>query len=65
MESLKRRGFDTKAITDSLSHLGIQSMRERAAMMGGSVSFTSNDGKGTRIVVQLPLTGQPDGSGSV
>ena len=53
------RGFDTKAVTVSSSHLGIQSMRERAAMLGGTVSFTSK-GTGTRILVQIPLTGQQD-----
>jgi len=53
------RGFDTKAVAVSSSRLGIQSMRERAAMLGGTVSFTSK-GTGTRILVQIPLTGQQD-----
>ena len=52
------RGFDTKAVAVSSSRLGVHSMRERAAMLGGSVSFTSREGKGTRIVVQIALTGQ-------
>jgi signal transduction histidine kinase len=30
-------------------------MRERAAMMGGSYDITSNPGKGTSIVVQVPF----------
>ena len=51
------RGFDTEAAILSSSHLGIQSMRERAAMLGGTVSFTSK-GTGTRMLVQIPLTGQ-------
>ena len=52
------RGFDTKALADvSTNRLGIQSMRERAAMLRGTVSFTSK-GRGTRILVQIPLTGQ-------
>ncbi len=51
------RGFDTRAVAVSSSRLGIQSMRERAAMLGGTVSFTSK-GAGTRILVQIPLTGQ-------
>jgi PAS domain S-box-containing protein len=54
------RGFDTKAAAVSSSHLGIQSMRERAAMLGGTISFTSK-GTGTRILVQVPRTGQQDG----
>jgi len=51
------RGFDTKAVAVSSSRLGIQGMRERAAMLGGTVSFTSK-GTGTRIIVRIPLTRQ-------
>jgi signal transduction histidine kinase len=53
------RGFDTKAVAVSSSRLGMQGMRERAAMLGGTVSFTSK-GTGTRILVQIPLIVQPD-----
>jgi PAS domain S-box-containing protein len=48
------RGFDTKAVATSSRRLGIQSMRERAAMLGGTVAFTSR-GKGTKVLVQIPL----------
>jgi PAS domain S-box-containing protein len=51
------RGFDTKAAARSLSHLGIQGMRERAAMLGGTLSFTSK-GTGTRMLVEIPLAEQ-------
>jgi PAS domain S-box-containing protein len=51
------RGFDTKAAARSISHLGIQGMRERAAMLGGTLSFSSK-GSGTRLLVEIPLTGQ-------
>ena len=47
-------GFDAKGVAISSPRLGIQSMRERAAMLGGTVSFTS-PGKGTKILVQVPL----------
>jgi PAS domain S-box-containing protein len=50
-------GFDAKAVAASSHRLGIQSMRERAAMLGGTLSFTSQ-GKGTKILVQVPLTNQ-------
>jgi signal transduction histidine kinase len=50
-------GFDAKAVAISSHRLGIQSMRERAAMLGGTVSFTS-PGKGTKILVQVPLAKQ-------
>jgi len=50
-------GFDAKAVAVSSHRLGIQSMRERAAMLGGTLSFTSQ-GKGTKILVQVPLASQ-------
>jgi PAS domain S-box-containing protein len=50
-------GFDAKAVAISSHRLGIQSMRERAAMLGGTLSFTSPR-KGTKILVQVPLAKQ-------
>jgi PAS domain S-box-containing protein len=50
-------GFDAKAVAISSQRLGIQSMRERAAMSGGTVSFISQR-KGTKILVQVPLADQ-------
>ena len=50
-------GFDAEAVAVSSHRLGIQSMRERAAMLGGAVSFTSQR-KGTRILVRIPLAHQ-------
>ena len=50
-------GFDATAVTASSHRLGIQSMRERAAMLGGTISFTSQ-GTGTRVLVQIPLPNQ-------
>ena len=47
-------GFDAKAVAVSSHRLGIQSMRERAAMLGGTVSFIPQR-KGTKILVQVPL----------
>jgi PAS domain S-box-containing protein len=51
-------GFDVKAVAVSSHRLGIQSMRERAAMLGGTVSLTS-ERSGTKILVRVPLAG-PD-----
>jgi PAS domain S-box-containing protein len=48
-------GFDAKAVAVSSHRLGIHSMRERAAMLGGTVSFVSQR-KGTKILVQVPLS---------
>ena len=50
-------GFDSKSVTVSSHRLGIQSMRERAAMLGGTVSFASQR-RGTRILVRIPLAKQ-------
>ena len=50
-------GFDAKAVTVTSHRLGIQSMRERAAMLGGTVSFASRR-RGTKILVRVPLAKQ-------
>ena len=50
-------GFDAKAVAVSSHRLGIQSMRERAAMLGGTVSFAPRS-RGTKILVRVPLTEQ-------
>ncbi len=51
-------GFDAKAVAVSSHRLGIQSMGERAALLGGTITFTAQR-KGTRILVQVPL-GHPE-----
>jgi PAS domain S-box-containing protein len=54
------RGFNTKVLSSvSSNRLGIQGMRQRAGMLGGTISFTSK-GKGTRIRLEIPLADQPD-----
>ena len=48
-------GFDMKALAVlSSGRMGIQSIRERVALLDGTVHFAS-DATGTRIVVQIPL----------
>jgi signal transduction histidine kinase len=49
------RGFDAKAVAISSHRLGLHSMRERAAMLGGTVNFISQK-KGTKILVHVPVT---------
>ena len=51
-------GFDAKAVAVSSRRLGIQSMRERAAMLGGTVRFATPQ-SGTKILVRVPLA-KPD-----
>jgi signal transduction histidine kinase len=36
------------------NHLGLQSMRERAAILGGELKIISGSGQGTTVVVVLP-----------
>lgn len=50
-------GFDASAVAVSSQRLGLQSMRERAAMLGGTVSFGSRR-QGATVLVQLPLASQ-------
>lgn len=47
-------GFDAEAVSVSSNRLGIQGMRERAALLGGTIDFASQH-KGTRMLVQVPL----------
>ena len=46
------RGFDT---TDSFpGHLGLRSMRERAASVGGVIEISSAPGEGTEVTMRIP-----------
>ena len=47
-------GFDISTIK-SKKTLGILGMQERSSMMGGEYSITSTPGKGTTIVVSVPI----------
>lgn len=47
-------GFDAEAISVSSHRLGIHGMRERAALLGGTIKFTSQR-KGTLMLVHIPL----------
>jgi signal transduction histidine kinase len=46
-------GFDPREVGEG--HFGLQGIQERARLFGGSATITSALGKGTQIVVQLPL----------
>jgi PAS domain S-box-containing protein len=48
------RGFDTKNLLDSRG-LGVAGMRERAALIGGALEIHSRPGKGTRVVLHVPI----------
>ncbi len=46
-------GFNPRNVGDG--HFGLEGIQERARLFGGSATIKSSLGKGTRIVVQLPL----------
>jgi signal transduction histidine kinase len=48
-------GFNPREVGDG--HFGLAGIQERARLFGGSATIKSALGKGTRIVVQLPLMG--------
>ncbi len=48
------RGFDPR-LTDASAGLGVTSMRERMAILGGTLDITSKPGAGTRVTATLPF----------
>jgi signal transduction histidine kinase len=52
------QGFDAQVILQrplAGAHLGLHGMRERAALLNGSISIESSPGTGTTIYVNIPL----------
>lgn len=52
-------GFDVKSVTgkyDERGSLGLINMKERAEIVGGTLSITSQPGQGTAITLSLPLS---------
>lgn len=48
-------GFDPNMLSKGpWPHLGLQSMRERAAAIGGLLTLETAPGKGTRVVFDIP-----------
>lgn len=57
------RGFNVETAlrgSHAWDHLGLHGMRERAALVGGSVTIESTLGEGTTIYVRVPLAGGAD-----
>lgn len=46
-------GFDTKAVPEN--GFGIEGIRQRTRLLGGKCSIRSRQGKGTRVLVELPV----------
>jgi signal transduction histidine kinase len=47
-------GFETTA-SDTSSHYGLKSMRERIQKIGGEIRFEASPGKGTEITITVPF----------
>src|SRR3954467_2582059 len=52
------KGFDDSELL-SESQLGLVGMRERAQLVGGSMTLESSPGHGTTICIRVPLPGKP------
>lgn len=51
-------GFDAPLLAgEGRDRFGMETMRERAEVVGGKLTFTSRPGQGTTVEVQLPLDG--------
>ncbi len=59
-------GFDTHAQESARTtlHFGLAGMRERAALLGGSLQLRSSLGQGTSVCVRVPLSERADGQDS-
>ena len=49
-------GFDRDQVVPGL---GLSSMRDRLAAVGGELTIVSSPGHGTRIIGTIPLAGEP------
>jgi signal transduction histidine kinase len=53
-------GFDAGEFRGQQQALGLLSMRERAAMLGGKFTLRSSPGNGTRIRIEIPIKDNAD-----
>jgi signal transduction histidine kinase len=51
------RGFDFNTVS---AGIGLTSMRERAAMIGGRLDIYSNPGAGTSVTLEVPIEQDTD-----
>ncbi len=58
-------GFDPSATDRKPRKFGLVSMRERAEGLGGQLAIESQRGRGTRILVELPIEGASDASSRI
>jgi PAS domain S-box-containing protein len=58
------RGFDVEKRRQSITsekRMGLRSMGERVRLLGGEIDIKSSPGKGTRVVIQVPIREKEDG----
>jgi signal transduction histidine kinase len=48
-------GFEPGEVLPAKNTGGLAGMRERAELLGGRLTLESAPGKGTRVIVELPL----------
>lgn len=56
------RGFEAEGALDgetARGHFGLLGIRERLAIVGGTMHIESKPGSGTTIYVRVPLAGSP------
>jgi signal transduction histidine kinase len=51
-------GFDPTILNNNGHHFGLRVMRQRAERLGGNLTIHSTPGKGTRILVRVPITNE-------
>ena len=49
------KGFSSGTSFDQSVHHGLANMRERAEIMGGTLTIESDENRGTLIIVEIPL----------
>ncbi len=55
-------GFEPGRLNSDRTHIGLDSMRERAQELGGTLAIESQPGTGTKIKVVVPIAGQRKGN---
>lgn len=58
------QGFDPQLPRrdDRVGHIGMHSMRERIALLGGRLAVESRPGEGTRVIAEAPIPAADDGA---
>ena len=51
-------GFDVERAVDQPKSFGLKGMRERVALLGGSIEIRSSPGHGARISIRIPVSGR-------